>query len=461
MVQTRTCVRQTACGPVRGLSLDGYEAYLGIRYAAAERWEQAVQAGRWEGEYDATHFGDRACQFRGFYGVEDSAINQFYYDEAKTQIPAVYSEDCLNLNIWTRADARDLPVLVYIHGGAFRTGGNGEPFVDGAAYVRRNVVMVSINYRLGPFHSAYGDGYTGNLALTDQMTALAWVRDNIADYGGAPGRVTVMGESAGAVSVQCLLLSPMAKGLFQGAVMMSGGGDLSALGTPNRPERVRPVWDWVKKSLGADTLQDLKGRPAYQVYSAWQKALDELPQYVPGFSKPVLGGPVLPAGVAQARAEGTVTDVPCIIGVLSADSWPRTLCEAALDYAAGQERAGGAPVYVYLFDRTPPGENPFGAFHGADLWYVFGTLDRGWRPYDQVDRAISGYLLNYIANFAGTGDPNGTGLPKWDSAGKNGQVLRLAEEADMCYPDLEQLGRIQDTASPYPYHWPNERSAAK
>lgn len=341
MKQIRTCVRQTACGVVRGLALDGYEAYLGIRYAKAERWEQAVQAGLWEGEYDATRFGDRACQFRGFYGVEDSAINRFYYEEAKTQFPAVYSEDCLNLNIWTREDARGFPVLVYIHGGAFRTGGNGEPFVDGAAYAKRDVVMVSVNYRLGPFHSVYGDGYSGNLALTDQITALAWVRDNIACYGGDPERVTIMGESAGAVSVQCLLLSPQAKGLFCGAVMMSGGGDLSALGTPNRPVRIRPVWEWVKKSLGAATLQELKTCPAYRLYAAWQKALDDLPQYAAGASKPVLDGKVVPAGVAQAREEGLLADVPCIIGVLSADSWPYTLCSAALDYASKQERAGG------------------------------------------------------------------------------------------------------------------------
>ena len=160
MKQIRTCVRQTACGVVRGLALDGYEAYLGIRYAKAERWEQAVQAGLWEGEYDAPGFGAGPCQFRGFYGVEDSAINRFYYEEAKTQFPAVYSEDCLNLNIWTREDARGFPVLVYIHGGAFRTGGNGEPFVDGAAYAKRDVVMVSVNYRLGPFHSVYGTPVT-------------------------------------------------------------------------------------------------------------------------------------------------------------------------------------------------------------------------------------------------------------------------------------------------------------
>ena len=226
---------------------------------------------------------------------------------------------------------------------------------------------------------------------------------------------------------------------------------MSALGTPNRPVRIRPVWEWVKKSLGAATLQELKTCPAYRLYAAWQKALDDLSQYAAGASKPVLDGKVIPMGVDQAREEGLLADVPCIIGVLSADSWPYTLCSAALDYAGRQERAGGAPVYVYLFDRTPPGENPFGAFHGADLWYVFGTLDRGRRPYEPVDKAISGYLLGYVSNFVKTGDPNGPLLPRWDGAGKDGQVLRLAEDTAMCRPDLEGLGRTQSMASPYPY----------
>lgn len=118
---------------------------------------------------------------------------------------------------------------------------------------------------------------------------------------------------------------------------------------------------------------------------------------------------------------------------------------------ASRSARGGAPVYVYLFDRTPPGENPFGAFHGADLWYVFGTLDRGRRPYEPVDKAISGYLLGYVSNFVKTGDPNGPLLPRWDGAGKDGQVLRLAEDTAMCRPDLEGLGRTQSMASPYPY----------
>ena len=143
-------------------------------------------------------------------------------------LPIAYSEDSLNLNIWTPDGAEDCPVLVYIHGGSYMTGSNTDASTDGEAYAHHGVITVAINYRLGPFHSVWGDGYTGNLALTDQLTALRWVKDNIADYGGDPERITVMGESAGAVSVQNLLISPLVEdGLISGAIMLSGGGSLS------------------------------------------------------------------------------------------------------------------------------------------------------------------------------------------------------------------------------------------
>ena len=453
-----SCARRTGLGRIRGLDRGDHEAYMGIRYARAERWEPPVLEPAWSGEYDATRFGDRACQFRGFYGVEDSAINQFYYDEARIQRSAAYSEDCLNLNIWTRRDACGLPVVVYIHGGAFLTGGNGEPFIDGAAFVRRGVLLVSINSRLGPFATPYGDGYTGNLALLDQIAALNWVQRHIADFGGDPAQVTIMGESAGAISVQCLLVSPLARGLFRGAIMMSGGGDLSALGsvrafgTANLPERAQAIWTQIKKNLNQRTIQELKACPAYRIYAAWQKALEDLPQFAAGAAKPVLDGVVLPLTVTQAQLQRQIADVPCIIGVLSADSWPATLCRAALDYAAAQRQVGGAPAYVYLFDWAPPGENSFGAFHGADLWYAFGTLERCWRPFGPTDWEISGYLLDYLTQFAKTGDPNGAGRPRWEAAGATGQVLRFARRTAMCAPDLEALSRTQETASPYPYH---------
>ena len=204
--ERETVVLETALGSVRGIQRDGWREFRGIPYATAERWEQAVPVTGWEGVYDATRWGNRCAQHKGFYGTADSVVSQFYDDEALIEFPAEYSEDGLNLNIWTPAQKENCPVLVYIHGGSFVKGSNSDAAIDGEAYVKRGVLLVSINYRLGPFASVYGDGYTGNLALLDQLTALRWIRDNISDYGGDPGRITLMGESAGAISVQNLIL---------------------------------------------------------------------------------------------------------------------------------------------------------------------------------------------------------------------------------------------------------------
>ena len=446
-------VLETACGSIRGVARDGYTIYKGVRYATAQRWERAEPITAWEGEYDATAFGDRACQFRGFYGTENSGINQFYYDEAVVQFPTGYSEDCLNLNIWTPDGADRLPVLVFIHGGAFLTGGGGESFVDGEAYVSRGIVVVSLNYRLGPFATAYCDGYTGNCSLSDQATALKWLKDNIADYGGDPERITIMGESAGAISVQNLLVTPLAEDLISGAIMMSGAGDLSTLGTPTRPESVQPVWEQVKIDLGVETLGELKDRPAASLYANWQKALGELPQYAAGAANPVVDGEVLPMSAGEALRAGEVADVPCIIGILSEDMWPHTLYTAAMEYGVQQSKHGKSSVYTYYFDRQLPGENRFGAFHAADLWYTFGTLYRNWRPFDDIDYRISENMIDYISNFVKTGDPNGQGLPKWEPVTENQQLsMRFGDApAEMYAPVLEVLQKTQKTCPPFPY----------
>ena len=195
----------TACGQIQGIQREGYQEFRGVPYATAERWKQAEQVTQWDGVYDATVWGDACTQFLGVYHMADSTVSQFYLDEALASAPLEYSEDCLNLNIWAPDDAEDCPVLVYIHGGSYMTGSNADTSTDGEAYAHHGVITVSINYRLGPFHSVWGDGYTGNLALTDQLTALRWVKANIADYGGDPNRITVMGESAGAMFVAVCL----------------------------------------------------------------------------------------------------------------------------------------------------------------------------------------------------------------------------------------------------------------
>lgn len=446
-------VIDTCCGQIKGVKKDGYLLFRGIRYATAERWEEAVPVTKWEGVYDATKFGDWSCQFSGFFGVQDSPINKFYYDEANFHYKTTFSEDCLNLNIWTPENAENCPVLVFIHGGAFLTGGNSDTYIDGEAYTKRGVIVVSINYRLGPFASVYGDGYEGNLALTDQITALKWIHDNIADYGGNPNRITIMGESAGAISVQDILISPLAEGLVSGAIMMSGGGDLTTLGTPTSPERIEAIWTHIKKNAGVNDISELKSLTSLQVYSAWLKACGELPQYASTAANPIVDGRVIPMTVKEATKNGLAMDVPCIVGVLSEDMYPHTLYVAAMEFGVNQYKAGKAPVYSYFFNRYLPGKNDFGAFHAADLWYAFGTLDRNWRPFDDIDYRISENMIDYFTNFVKTGNPNGEGLPEWKPITEDYQMSLLFgdEEPSMYEPSLEQLRKTQAERPAFPY----------
>lgn len=445
-----TIVLDTQLGSVRGIRRENCLEFRGIRYATAQRWEAAEPVIGWEGVYDATQWGDRCAQHKGFYGTANSLTSQFYEDEALIEFSAGYSEDCLNLNIWTAEGAENCPVLVYIHGGAFITGSNSDPFIDGEAYVSRGVVTVAVNYRLGPFASPYGDGYTGNLALSDQLTALRWVRDNIADYGGNPSRVTLMGESAGAISVQNLLLSPLVEdGLITGAIMLSGGGSMSAIGTPVLPTVPTSIWRKVKENLGAESLPELKDLLAQVLFEAWSGQLGILKDLA---AQPVLNGVTLTGTVSVGLERDQVKDVPVIIGMLSHDIVPHSLYESALEYAREREEAGGAPVYLYYFDRVPPGKPSFGAFHGADLYYVFGTLYRNQREFSKTDYQIAEDMICYISNFVKTGNPNGEDLAQWAPAAECAQrFMHFGDgKRGMAEPDAAALERIQKTGPMFP-----------
>ena len=444
-------VLETALGSVRGIQREEYLEFRGIPYATAERWEQAVPVTGWEGVYDATRWGDRCAQYKGFYATADSVVSQFYDDEALIEFPAQYSENGLNLNIWTPVRGENCPVLVYIHGGSFVKGSNSDAAIDGAVYARRGVLLVSINYRLGPFASVYGDEYTGNLALLDQLTALRWIRDNIADYGGDPDRITLMGESAGAISVQNLLLSPMVEeGLIAGAIMLSGGGSMRCIGTPVLPAVPLSVWRKVKAAMNAENLTELKDLPAQDLFACWSEQAGELKELAP---QPVMDGVVLSSTVRAALSSGQVKDVPVIIGMLAHDIVPHDLYTSAVEYAEKRSEAGGKPVYLYYFDRVPPGTPTFGAFHGADLYYVFGTLYRNQREFAKADYRIAEDMIDYIANFARYGDPNGEELPLWEPA-KAGDVrfLQFGDKApDMMEPDGEALKKTQLTRPMFPF----------
>lgn len=418
---------KTRLGTVQGVQQEGYREFRGVRYAVAERWQDAVAITEpWDGVYDATQWGDQSLQYRGFYGKADSLINQFYADESLVTFPAGYSEDSLNLNIWTPDAAKNCPVLLYIHGGSFVTGSNVDPSTDGEAYANHGIITVAINYRLGPFANLYGDGYNGNLALTDQLTAIRWVRDNIADYGGDPSRITIMGESAGAISVQDLLISPLVEeGLIAGAIMLSAGGSMSAMGSPTTSAMMGAVWDQVKSAAGAEHISNLTALSDRELFELWNKNLGG---YAAIAANPILNGVSLVDDVNTSLGNGSVKDVPTMIGMLSNDMMPYMLYQAATDYGQKRAAAGGEPVYLYYFDRCQPGDDA-GAFHAADLYYVFGTLYRNWRPFEDTDFRIADDMIDYVSNFVKTGDPNGDGLAQWEPAGESGQrFLHFGDE---------------------------------
>ena len=275
----------TPCGPIQGTGCQwpGVAAFKGIRYATAGRWEYPQPVTRWEGVYDATQYGNCSYQPRAFYDEEQMPEKAFYYNEFRRGEAYTYSEDCLFLNVWTPETAEPdskLPVLVYIHGGGFTGGCGHEKHFDGPVWPTQGVIGVTINYRLGPMgfvclpQLAAEAGHTGNYGLFDQVAALQWVRANIAAFGGDPDNVTIMGQSAGAMSVQQLCLSPLTEGLFHKAVMSSGGG-VSKLMSPGAPDKNYDFWRAVMLKAGCASLAEFRILPPQQLFEAWTAAKKE------------------------------------------------------------------------------------------------------------------------------------------------------------------------------------------
>lgn len=219
--------RTTPCGVISGTACQwpGITAYKGIRYATAGRWEFPIPVTHWDGVYDATQYGACCYQPRAFYDEAAAPGKAFYYNEFRKGETYTYSEDCLFLNIWAPADAAPedrLSVIFYIHGGGFTGGCGHEKHFDGPVWPTKGCVAVTINYRLGPMgfvclpELADEAGSTGNYALLDQLAALQWVRANISAFGGDANNITIMGQSAGAMSVQQLVLSPSPGAVLQG-----------------------------------------------------------------------------------------------------------------------------------------------------------------------------------------------------------------------------------------------------
>ena len=407
-------------GTLEGIfdSATGVMVFSGIPYAAPPvgelRWRPPQPTQPWRGVRAAKQLGRNCIQHRPY-----DDINPF---------TAGVSEDCLYLNVWTnpldtRAPRR--PVLVWIHGGGFFAGFGGEERHNGARLAQKGAVVVTLNYRLGAFgflahpslaresprHAA------GNYGLLDQITALQWVKRNIARFGGDPSRVTIFGESAGGMSVGSLIASPLAKGLFQRAILESGTGVGTGI---NSRDDARAVALRFADSLGVygvgpDAIAHLRALNPDTVLAA---SLHLGAPGVPVFW-PVVDGWVLPHAVDSTLASGAANLVPVIVGTNrdEGDEW----MGAPTRTFARLISARGAPTYVYRFSRVgdDSANRARGAYHSAEITFVFGRPhplqpSAGSTPYDST---LAAAMSDYWVAFAASGDPNGPPtagkLPRW------------------------------------------------
>jgi para-nitrobenzyl esterase len=312
------------------------------------------------------------------------------------------------------------------------------PIYDGAALARRKLIVVTINYRLGAFgflaHPALAQESehhaSGNFGLMDQVAALRWVRDNIAAFGGDPSRVTIAGQSAGAMSAYLLTVSPLAKGLFQRAIVESGPGALAAFGIATGKgvagalEDAEKVGVTFAKNRGATTLAELRELSADRVLVRSTES-DGNPAARFG---PVVDGWVVPVDADTAYATHSQNDVPLLIGMMADEPSAVPGYDAAkakstraqglhaLDrLLAARAKTSSQPAYAYYFEHAIPWpEHPrFGAFHSGELPYVFDNLAVLRRPWSTVDRQLAVAVSSYWAAFAGSGVPSGSSLPAW------------------------------------------------
>ena len=422
----------TPCGAVQGVAgrNPGTAAYKGIRYATAGRWEYPVQVTAWDGIYDASRYGACSYQPRAFYNEEENKKKYFYYNEFRKGETYTYSEDCLFLNIFTPDTAKEgdkLPVLIYIHGGGFTGGCGHEKHFDEPVWPTKGVIGVTLNYRLGPMgfvcmpELKEEAGFTGNYGLYDQLTAMKWVKDNIAAFGGDPDKITIMGQSAGAMSVQQHSLSPLSEGLFRGAVMSSGGGVNKVLSAAPA-EKHYAFWQTAMKNAGCENLEQFRAISPEKLFEVWNQTKKELRN--PG-SFPCMDGRLVVGTGVELLAKGKQHKIHYMAGSTSEDMMPPILFGMSQKWCAAQPQTS----YTWYFDRQLPGDEN-GAWHSADLWYWFGTLANCWRPMEQKDFDLSEEMVSYLCNFVRTGDPNKAGeLPTWIASDKNQKrVMRLGED---------------------------------
>lgn len=411
----------TPCGNIKGTStkIEGIVAFKGIRYATAKRFEYPKEITHWDDIYDASEYGNCSYQPRAFYNEEENLKKIFYYHEFRKGRLFTYSEDCLFLNIWTPSNINDkerLPVLVYIHGGGFTGGCGHEAHFDTPLWPLKGIIGITINYRLGPLGFTChpdlkkNDGHSGNYGIFDQITALQWIKHNISSFGGDPDNITIMGQSAGAMSVQQLCLSPLTIGLFNKAVMSSGGGINNFL-KPPKEETQYSFTNKIIEYCNCTSIDELKEIDIKTLFEGWFKAKKDI-LGMP--SVPVIDNVVIIDSPNNILKQNKHHHIPYLVGSNSEDMVPPFMHSMSKKWCDTQD----IPSYCYLFNHKLPGDNN-GAWHSSDLWYFFGTLNNSWRPMTKVDYDLSNTMISYLVNFVKTGNPNDNILPIWNASSKN------------------------------------------
>jgi len=462
-------------GRLKGVTQNGVLSYKGVPFAAPPvgdlRWRPPQHVKPWTDVRAAVEYGPD-CMQQPFPG-----------DAAPLGVPP--AEDCLYLNVWEPAGStgRRLPVMVWIYGGGFVNGGSSPAVYDGSQFAKRGIVFVSFNYRVGRFGffafpsltKEYPDEPKGNYGYMDQIAALHWVHRNIAAFGGDAGNVTIFGESAGGGSVHTLMTSPSSKGLFQKAIIESGGGrtllmgqrylDRSAPGGPPSAESVGVAFAKSKGIEGrdAEALGALRKLSAVDITSG----LNMGTMGGAAYAGPMVDGKIVIESPAEAYAAGRGAKIPLIIGANSADigfARARTLDELFASFGTDKDKAvaaynpdgtaqvfqvaqmfgadqmmveparftaktiaaAGQPAFEYRFSYVAESlrSRQKGAPHATEIPFVFDTVaTRYGKDLTDADRATAQAANAYWANFAKTGNPNGAGLPDWPRYSPKADIL--------------------------------------
>ncbi|MDR3719006.1 MAG: carboxylesterase family protein [Bryobacteraceae bacterium] len=476
-------------GRLKGVVKDGVVSFKGIPYSAPPvgelRWRPPQPAKAWSGIRPASEYG-ADCMQKPFPG--DAA-----------PLGVTPAEDCLYVNVWipAQAPARRLPVMVWIYGGGFVNGGSSPAVYDGSAFARRGVVFVSFNYRVGRFGFFAHPALTkenpsephGNYAYMDQIALLKWVQRNAAAFGGDPGNVTLFGESAGGMSVQSMMTSPLARGLFHKAIIESGGGRSGGImppryldraasnGTPSAETAGTAFAKSVKIEGGdAAALAALRKLPAEAVVAG----LNMASMMTPTYSGPMIDGKVIVEPSDAAFLAGRATKIPLMVGANSADigfSMARNIDELFKPFGAASEAAkaawdpektgnvrevgallaadrmmveparflaraaaaSGQTAYEFRFSYVAESMRKQwkGAPHATEIPFVFDTVEaRYGKALAPADKSIAQAANAYWVNFAKTGNPNAAGLPDWPAhTAATGILMDFRAPAPLAYAD--------------------------